>query len=416
MSMAQSVWVHERTFGRRAGDFWWQLDDDGALLLLSVRRDIGDVFQKVRRVFPTVDIERLLEFMADGAWQPLAGSHLRDPLPPVGLAPFVRHILGRSVDETMSTTYIATVFSQAGLWEWRQVKRRLEFRQVDADLARLAAYFARRQATPGRRPPSERAAPSRQHHGSPPPPGFDLAAHFRARARELQGRLEALDAARDLPEKGRRREAVLRQFLRAHLPQRFAVGTGEVATPWGEMSRQADILIYDALHSTPLLGDAESLVVPVESVYAVIEVKPRLNTMWLREAIAAVRSVKALRIPDGPGPPIFGAVIACQTPPPKTLARSLHADQRDNPPHLWLDALCILHRAIMHRQGSLPGPGGWSPDMADSPTALACVEAGVDSLLYFMLLLQQDLRYKTLAPPDLLAYATGLRFPEPDLL
>lgn len=48
--------------------------------------------------------------------------------------------------------------------------------------------------------------------------------------------------------------------------------------------------------------------------------------------------------------------------------------------------------------------------------ALACVETGDDSLLYFYLLLNRDLEPKHLDPHDLAHYATGIRFPEPKFL
>ena len=47
---------------------------------------------------------------------------------------------------------------------------------------------------------------------------------------------------------------------------------------------------------------------------------------------------------------------------------------------------------------------------------LACVEAAEDSLLYFQLLLLEDLKAKTLQQPDLLRYAQNANFPEPKFL
>jgi len=95
-------------------------------------------------------------------------------------------------------------------------------------------------------------------------------------------------------ETGRRREDDLKEFLRAFLPQRLGLGSGEIAASDGSVSPQVDLIIYDALE-TPLLDQSgSSIVVPVEGVYGVIEVSSRLDITKLREDVAKIREVKAL--------------------------------------------------------------------------------------------------------------------------
>jgi hypothetical protein len=95
-------------------------------------------------------------------------------------------------------------------------------------------------------------------------------------------------------ETGRRREDDLREFLRAFLPARLGIGTGEIAASDGSVSPQVDLIVYDHLE-TPLLDRSESsIVVPVEGVYGVIEVSSRLDVTKLREDVAKIREVKAL--------------------------------------------------------------------------------------------------------------------------
>ena len=429
MAKASGDWVHERTLGYHSNHFWWRLDAPGAVSVLLVRTNNAGRKQQVVRAFSGDGLEQLLGFMADGQWHPTAActSTLKADPPPDGIATFLHRTLQFSSRDAMLGAQLAIVLTNAGLWEWNRLRSRMRFRQVSADLGRVADYFARRQADPGPRPPAARDVPRRRQAGTKSRPrSFDLAASFRGRNAELRGRLEAIDGGAHAVSKGQRREAALRGFLRRHLPATYGVGRGEVAASWGQLSRQVDILIYDAL-APVLLDDGGSLVVAADSVYAAIEVKPQLNADYLRDAVDNIRSVKTLRVPparlpDGrgvvpsPRPPIFGAVLARQSVDHELMARHLRELQQDLPPCLCTDCVCILDKAVIHRQCGGPGPSGWDPAQADQPAPLAYVESGEDSLLYFHLMLLQDLKAKTLPLPDLLLYAQSAHFPEPKML
>jgi hypothetical protein len=108
-------------------------------------------------------------------------------------------------------------------------------------------------------------------------------------------------------------------------------------------------------------------------------------------------------------------VFAFDGDSPERLQDALAELHSDVPPTLWVDCVCILDRAVIHRHGVIPGPAGWTPEVAVSRGPLTCVEAGADSLLYFYLLLSQDLNAKALAPPDLLLYSRGIALPPPRL-
>ena len=429
MAKSSGDWVHERTLGYHASSFWWRVDPDGAVSILLVHANKAGYKQQIARAFSRDGLEQLLGFMDDGQWHPTAASTsaLKSGPPPDGIATFLHRTLEFSTGDAVQGALLAIVLTHAGLWEWNELRCRMRFRQVSTDLGRLADYFARRQANPGRRPPKARDVPRRRQAGKKSrPPSFDLAASFRGRNAELRGRLAAIDGGAHPVSKGQRREDAFRQFLRHHLPVNYGVGRGEVAASWGQLSRQVDILIYDAL-APVLLDDGGSLVVADDSIYAAIEVKPLLNADFLRDAIDIVRSVKTLRVPavplpDGrgvvpsPRPPIFGAVLARQSVDPELLARRLRELQAHLPPSLQVDCVCILDKAVIHRQCGGPGPSGWNPADADYPATLAYVEAGEDSLLYFHLMLLQDLKAKTLPLPDLLLYADSAHFPEPKIV
>jgi len=95
---------------------------------------------------------------------------------------------------------------------------------------------------------------------------------------------------------GEAREFALKELLRQYLPAKLGVEKGIVASSVkGELpSKQIDVVIYDKLN-TPVLYAAENLrIFPIEGVYAVIEVKSRLNSVTLNDAINNIRSVKKM--------------------------------------------------------------------------------------------------------------------------
>lgn len=80
-------------------------------------------------------------------------------------------------------------------------------------------------------------------------------------------------------ERGRNDEAYLRQFLQRVLPSRFSLGTGFIVSSAIEKkpSCQNDIIISDQFWNSPLYNELAAKVYPVETVYAIIEVKGVLD-------------------------------------------------------------------------------------------------------------------------------------------
>jgi hypothetical protein len=94
-------------------------------------------------------------------------------------------------------------------------------------------------------------------------------------------------------DKGENREEILREFLLQHLPKKYGVLKGEIITPAGERTHSADIIIYDAL-SAPVLYRGKTAVVPIESVYGIIEVKSSLSKAELLDTTAKIEAFKKL--------------------------------------------------------------------------------------------------------------------------
>jgi hypothetical protein len=80
---------------------------------------------------------------------------------------------------------------------------------------------------------------------------------------------------------GNFREELFRGFLRKILPGKFEVSTGFIE----DCARQLDVIVWDSLNYAPLFREGEVVVVPRDSVRAVIEVKTKLDTNALDEAL-----------------------------------------------------------------------------------------------------------------------------------
>src|SRR2546423_15407645 len=96
-------------------------------------------------------------------------------------------------------------------------------------------------------------------------------------------------------EKGLGNEQALRDLLVSFLPRRFGVAKGKVANAAGDMSKQLDIIIYDAINCPTLFVDENSnQILPIEGVFCIIEVKTSLTSKSLAEAFSNLASVYAL--------------------------------------------------------------------------------------------------------------------------
>ncbi|AMV42290.1 DUF6602 domain-containing protein [Paraburkholderia caribensis] len=80
-------------------------------------------------------------------------------------------------------------------------------------------------------------------------------------------------------------EEILRDFLRTHLPKIVSVEQGFVIRKNGELSRQCDIIIYDSIFYAPFYRINDVVVVPEESVLAIVEVKTSITKRSFHEVI-----------------------------------------------------------------------------------------------------------------------------------
>ena len=122
---------------------------------------------------------------------------------------------------------------------------------------------------------------------------------FQAVSKQMEEQIRGVAEALQHPGmKGTGGEEALRAFLRTYLPNRYRIGQGKVVDHAGNESRQIDIIIMDARTTTPLYVDATNLVVPIESVYATVEVKSTLNRKTMADAIDNALTIQKLFLPS----------------------------------------------------------------------------------------------------------------------
>lgn len=119
---------------------------------------------------------------------------------------------------------------------------------------------------------------------------------FSASASKLKASLDEARAAvthRGL--KGSLNEIAFAEWLRPYLPGALETSAGEVIDSIGSRSRQVDVIVYDAVTTPRFLSRGGIDVLPVEPVFAVIEVKTHLNKAEIENAFENMKAVKTLQ-------------------------------------------------------------------------------------------------------------------------
>lgn len=115
---------------------------------------------------------------------------------------------------------------------------------------------------------------------------------------------------------GDAREDAVRQYLQEVLPPRFSVDRGKIFDSQGHLSPEFDIIIAEARDVAPAMSLAGRRIVPIESVYGVIEVKSDLKPKHYNSFIRAVSGLDQMRR-------YYTPVLPIQTIDSETLAAGL---------------------------------------------------------------------------------------------
>jgi hypothetical protein len=158
-------------------------------------------------------------------------------------------------------------------------------------------------------------------------------------------------------ERGSEAEEILKEFLRKRLPRRFDVASGIVIGSDNQISRQTDVIIYDAMNSPVYRTGPRLQILPRDNVACVIEVKSKLNKDELKDAAAKIAGIKALKATPicGADQPVtfseiitthvLGCVFAFDSyTSMETLAENLKEINSERDASLWIDVVVVLDK------------------------------------------------------------------------
>lgn len=167
---------------------------------------------------------------------------------------------------------------------------------------------------------------------------------------------------------GQEAEQLLIKFLNKRLPRRFAACSGFVIDDDNQVSKQCDVLVYDAENSLVLRTGETNQILSSDSIASIIEVKSKLNKKELEDAVNKIAIVKKLRRNpiSGIDQPVtfsdlilnssYGVIFAFDSETTlETLATNLRDINHQLPQSQWTDIVVILKKGIINYSLQFPG-------------------------------------------------------------
>ena len=228
---------------------------------------------------------------------------------------------------------------------------------------------------------------------------------FESAARKLRADFGELVSVPHAATKGAEAEKLFRDFLRAHLPKRFDVGAGFIIDPAEKISRQTDVIVFDALNCPPYRASEEAGIFPNDNVAAAIEVKSRLDKKELEDAfekIAALKTLALTNVPQASKGPIstqtYGCIFAFESAISmekisEHYFRLTHKHNLGRHP----DLIGVLDKGVVTLAAKMRGMKEWATLLSMEGTGgaqgegshigISCHEVGDQTLDYFLRLL-----------------------------
>jgi hypothetical protein len=226
---------------------------------------------------------------------------------------------------------------------------------------------------------------------------------FDQAAKKLRQDFDELSTVPHRGLKGSEAERLVRDFLNGHIPRRFEAGAGFIVDRFDSVSKQTDLVIYDALNCPVYRASSEAAILPNDNVAAVVEVKSVIDKERLREASQNIAAAKSLAKSRGADTGNFtthatlGCVFAFSSA--VTLEKlgehyeSLIREAGSLGTHI--DLLVVLDVGIVSLLAKVPGELGWAPIVFSGATpeaegvhlAVGVNAVGKDSLDMFLRLL-----------------------------
>jgi hypothetical protein len=229
---------------------------------------------------------------------------------------------------------------------------------------------------------------------------------FQRAAKKLRQDFDELYSIPHSAVRGGEAEKIVKEFLEQHLPRRFAVGSGFIIDPEDAMSKQTDVIIYDAFNCPTYRASEEASIFPSDNVASVIEVKSRLTNTELRSAWENIHKTKSLRkrITNAPAPlrsQTLGCIFAFNSDMTlETISDNYRKLMIEFGIGFHPDVILVLDKAVFTLACHIPSIGGWNPMSFEgfggeagegSHLAISYVKTGEDSLDHFLRLLLANL-------------------------
>ncbi|HOO96691.1 MAG TPA: hypothetical protein PKV16_03930 [Caldisericia bacterium] len=122
---------------------------------------------------------------------------------------------------------------------------------------------------------------------------------FNALQEQMMSKLTYSDFLKHPVDRGDNSELEWTNMLSTYLPSRYKVDKATIIDSKGCMSDQIDIVVFDTQYSPFLLKQNGINYLPVESVYAVFEVKQKLSKGYIKYSCDKLESVRKLHRSKG---------------------------------------------------------------------------------------------------------------------
>jgi hypothetical protein len=197
---------------------------------------------------------------------------------------------------------------------------------------------------------------------------LDFGQTFDNISKKMQTDFDEIRNAMEHPgEKGSSFEEIVRRFLKMYSPKSLDISTGFIIDSNDNVSKQMDVIISDATKTPIFFQNTSVRVLPVECVYAVIEVKSMLNSDELQKVFDNMKSARRLekkaysRIPpyddfsvklyDKSWPiwPINYFLFAIDSIDLNNIASAMQKKyvEENLPVHSRIDCTCVLNKGVI---------------------------------------------------------------------
>jgi hypothetical protein len=171
-------------------------------------------------------------------------------------------------------------------------------------------------------------------------------------------------------EKGDATERVWLDAFKTYLPARYDVRRGFAIDSESYYSGQLDIIIHDRFYTPFLLKVGGYHVVPVESIYAIFEVKQSLSKQHVKSAQEKARSVRCLQrkyretkeVSDTSGKSIIAGILTTRSEYADPLGGAAIEHMKTAHNLERLDYVCVAEAGVAFRRNddlSVEQSGNW---------------------------------------------------------